>query len=77
MRLDLPAAVVADDGQDLAGQQVEVGSVDGGNVTVALDQTPGLDHGGGSGSAHQRVLFREIWSTVTARMTRTPVMSVW
>ena len=49
-RLDqagLAGAVVADDGQDLAGQQVEVGAVERGDVAVALDQAAGLQHGRG------------------------------
>lgn len=76
IRLVFAGAVVADDGQDLAGQQVEVGAVDGGDMTVPLDQAAGLEHGRDIGSAH-RAFLREIWSTVTARITRTPVIRVW
>lgn len=72
----LAGAVVADDGEDLAGQQVEVGAVDGGDMAVPLDQAAGLEHGCDVGGAH-RAFLREIWSTVTARITRTPVIRVW
>ena len=75
-REDQELAVVADDGEDLAGQQVEVGAVDGGDMAVPLDQAAGLEHGRDIGGGH-RAFFREIWSTVTARITSTPVIRVW
>jgi hypothetical protein len=68
----LARAVVADDREHLAGHQVEVGAVERGHVAVPLDQAAGLEHRGG-----HRVLLRESWSTVTARITRMPVMRVW
>ena len=46
-RLDqrgLARAVVADDGEDLAGQQLEVGAVQRGDVTVALDEAARFHH---------------------------------
>lgn len=77
IRLVFAGAVVADDGEDLAGEQVEVGAVDGGDLAVPLDQAAGLQHGRGGGCGGHRAFFRESWSTVTARITRTPVIRVW
>jgi len=44
MSVDLPAAVVTDDGQDLAGPEVEVGAVERRDVSVALDESARLQH---------------------------------
>ena len=47
-RLDqrrLAGAVVADDGQDLSGVELEIGAIQGRDVAVALDQATGLDDG--------------------------------
>ena len=49
-RLDqrrLAGAVVADHGEDLAGQQLEVGAVQRGDVAVALDQAARFQHRSG------------------------------
>ena len=47
-RLDerrLARAVVADDGEDLARHQVEIGVVHGGDAALALDEASGLQDG--------------------------------
>ncbi len=64
----LAGAVVADHGQDLAGQKVEIGVVDGRDTTEALDQAPGLEDGF---RAHADT-FRIHWSSATATMISTP-----
>src|SRR4029079_5771573 len=46
-RLDkrgLARTVVADDGENLAGQQLEVGTIQRGDVTIALDETARFHH---------------------------------
>src|SRR6266545_2371811 len=89
-RLDegrLAGAVVADDGLDLAGEQLEVAAVQGGHLAVALDQAARLQDGGRPRLGRRRLghcclghlacLLRASWSTATARMTRMPVMRTW
>src|SRR5262249_9541844 len=76
-RLDerrLAGAVVADDGEELAGAPLEVGAVERGDVAVALHQALGL-HDGFRLGLHQRPPRRESWSMATARITRIPVIS--
>src|SRR6185436_18641495 len=74
-RLDqrrLAGAVVADDREDLAGVELEVGAVQRDDLAVALHQTARLED-------RLPVLRRHVarrcvsWSTDTARMTRMPV----
>src|SRR5258708_7364537 len=65
-------AVVADDGQDLAGVQVEVGAGDRGHSAVAFDQSACLE----SWFTH-RDLRRTMWWKATAAITRTPVATSW
>ena len=80
----LAGAVVADHGQDLAGQQLEIGAVQGRDVAEALDQAACLEHRctwwlaslGAGLIAHPWPLC-ESWSTDTERMTRMPVISTW
>jgi hypothetical protein len=69
----LASTVVADDGQHLVGQKVEVGAVQCSHLAVSLDEAAS----GKDGGVGHRVLRREIWSTVTARMTRMPVIRIW
>src|SRR6185312_340146 len=83
----LAGAVVADDGQHLTREQVEVGAVDGGDVPVPLDEVAAGHHRLACGrrwaargllgrGAHQPLL-RVAWSNATAAMTRTPVARFW
>ena len=79
-RLDqrgLARAVVADDGEDLAGQQLEVGAIQRGDVTVALDEAARFHHQGSRRGGHvAHILRRDSWSVVTARITRIPVIRI-
>ncbi|MCY1302655.1 hypothetical protein D9M70_523250 [compost metagenome] len=72
-RLDhrgLAGTVVADHGEDLAGIEVEVGIVEGGHATVALDEAAGCENGF---LCHQAATFLIHWSMATAVMISTPV----
>ena len=71
-RLDqrrLAGAVVADHGEDLAGIEIEVGVVERGDATVALDE---LAAGEDGFDAHLETL-RIHWSSATATMISTPI----
>jgi hypothetical protein len=76
-RLDqrrLPGAVVADDGEDLAREELEVRPVERNHVAVALHQPASLEDR--LGAVHRRLRWRS-WSTATARITSTPVTRYW
>ena len=79
-RLDergLARAVVADDGEDLAGQQLEVGAIQRGDVTVALDEAARFHHQAQKTEwTCAYILRRDSWSVVTARITRIPVIRI-
>src|SRR6185437_9306980 len=76
-RLDqrrLAGAVVADHGEDLPGQELEVGPVQRHDLAEALDEPACREHRGRGG---QRDLRRRRLSTETARITSTPVTRYW
>src|SRR4051794_24358428 len=64
----LAGAVVADDREDLARHQLEVGAAERGHVAVALDQTARFENRGG----RHAFTFRIHWSMATATMIRMP-----
>ena len=41
----LAGAVVADDGQNFAGIEIEIGMIEGGDAAIALDQAAGGEDG--------------------------------
>ena len=65
----LAGAVVADDRQDLVGVEIEIGVVERGDATVALDE---LAAGEDGFDAHLETL-RIHWSRATATMISTPM----
>ncbi|MNL16005.1 hypothetical protein D3C87_1370260 [compost metagenome] len=70
-RLDqrgLARAIVADDGQDFPGHQVEVAIVEGGDAAIAL-----VEGAGGKNGLHQAETFLIHWSTATAPMISAPM----
>ena len=62
-------AVVADDGEDLAGIKIEIGVIEGGDPTIAFDELSRDENGF---DAHFETL-RIHWSSATAMMIRTPM----
>ena len=73
----LAGAVVADDAQHLARVELEVGVVESDDASVRLAQADGLEDGGGDRLGHDgghALTLRIHWSTVTATMTRTPMV---
>ena len=72
-RLDqrrLAGAVVADDGQDFARTEIEIGMVEGDDAAVALDQAARVEDGLPC-VAHAEI-FLIHWSMATATMISTP-----
>src|SRR4029450_13923454 len=71
----LAVPVVADDGEHLAGVQVEVDAVEADHPAEGLDEAAGSHHrssAGRLGAGHART-FRIHWSTATATITSTPM----
>jgi len=79
-RLDqgrFPRPIVADDGEDLPGIELEIGAVQGGDLAIALDEPARLEDRFGCGRLMGHCCrCRANWSTVTARMTRMPVTRI-
>src|SRR5690606_30048793 len=64
----LARTIVADDGEDFAGHEVEVAIVERGDAAVALVQTAG-----GKNGFHQADTFLIHWSMATAAMMSAPM----
>src|SRR5207248_1049906 len=76
-RLDqrrLAGPVVADDGDDLAGVEVEIGARERDDLAAALDEPARLEDRRRSAHARLRCVS---WSTETARLPRNPVTRHW
>ncbi len=71
-RLDqrgLAGAVVADDGEDLAGMKVEIAMVERRDPAIPLDEATRLENG-----FHHTAAFLIHWSTATATMISAPII---
>ena len=72
IRVDLPGAVVADDGENLAGVELEAHSVERDDAAERLDEVDPLDDGGDCRGGGHAFTFLIHWSMATAAMTRMP-----
>ena len=66
----ISGAVVADDGKDLAGIEVEIRIVERGHAAIALHEIAG---GEDRFDCHQPATFLIHWSMATAEMMSTPI----